>query len=137
MSAVGIVVILFVVLDGEREIESYDLDFPLLKGEPPRSPRTVLRWMSRAFPLALRLQDAIRREVIEKSEPQPVEQLFPGGIPPPDRFSRRRWKAWDQAPFLWQGLAWLFSGAVQLSIPVSVLLAGARGRLSPSDPWLI
>jgi hypothetical protein len=139
VSAVVLMLVVFVVLNGEHEITRYEEDFPLLeKGEdPPRSPRTVQRWLARAFPRALTLQHAIRLEVIQKSEPRPVEQLFPGGLPPPDRLLKRRWKGKDQALFLWKGLAWLFSGAVALETPVAVLLAGARGRLSPGDTSLI
>jgi hypothetical protein len=92
------------------------------------SRRTVQRWLQRALPQALRIQQSLRSAVIERSEPRPVEQLFPRGLSPPAGLVRRRWRDPQAVRSLWQGLAWLFGGAIELAVPTAVLLAEARGR---------
>lgn len=95
---------------------------------------TVTRWLHRAAARALEIEQAIRRAVIERSEPRPVELLFPGGLSPPEELLRRRWRC-DPSEIgsLWRAFAFLFGAAIQLSIPAACLLAEARGRMSTPD----
>jgi hypothetical protein len=90
--------------------------------------RTQQRWLARALPHAMRLQQAIRLTVIERSEPRPVETLFPGGLSPPETVMRRSWRAPPALDKLWRALAFVMGGALRLQIPAAVLLAEARGR---------
>jgi hypothetical protein len=92
--------------------------------------RTVQRWLHRALPRALETQHQIRRALIERSEPRPLEMLFPRGLAPPERLRRRRWKAPTEVWTLWRGLFLLFGGADGLDIPTAPLLAEARGRMT-------
>ncbi|MBA2321458.1 MAG: hypothetical protein H0V89_09905 [Deltaproteobacteria bacterium] len=94
--------------------------------------RTVQRWLRRATPRARETQQAIRRALIEKSEPRPMEMLFPRGLAPPERLTRRRWKDPSSVTSLWTGLFLLFGGTIGLDLPTAPLLAEARGRLT--DP---
>ena len=41
------------------------------------TPRTLQRWLRKALPMALEVQQAVRHALIDKSEPRPVERLFP------------------------------------------------------------
>ena len=93
------------------------------------SRRTVQRWLHRIRPDATRLQGALRTAVIERSEPQPIEELFPGGLSPPEVIRRRRWKDPDETYRLATALAFLVDGAVALSTSVTVLLAEAQKGL--------
>lgn len=90
--------------------------------------RTLQRWLHRLLPQALQWQQAIRLAVIERCEPRPFEQLFPGGVPPPDGLLRRHWRDSPTVASLWRALALLFGGAIALSAPAIALLAEARGR---------
>jgi hypothetical protein len=90
--------------------------------------RTVQRWFHGTLPRATAVQSAIRRALIERSEPRPIEQLFPGGLSPPSTLSRRRWQDPDSVSRLWRGLAMLVVGAKGLNVDTAVLLAEARGR---------
>lgn len=92
--------------------------------------RTVQRWLHRALPRALETQHRIRRALIERSEPRPMEMLFPRGLAPPEHPMRRRWKAPTEVWTLWRGLFLLFGGADGLDIPTAPLLAEARGRMT-------
>jgi hypothetical protein len=95
--------------------------------------RTVQRWLGRAVARAGEVLHYIRLAVIERSEPRPVEHLFPSGLDPPESLSRRRWRWPKEIRELWQALAWLFGGAIALSTPASLLLAEARGRMSATE----
>ena len=95
--------------------------------------RTVQRWLSRAAARADQVLHYIRLAVIERSEPRPVEQLFPSGLDPPDSLLRRHWRRPQEIRQLWQALAWLFGGAIALSTPAALLLAEARGRMSATE----
>jgi hypothetical protein len=99
-------------------------------GEVCASRRTVQRWLHGLLPNAMNTQQAIRRAVIERCEPRPVETLFEGGLSPPQGLERRHWK--DPLPVvtLWRAFAILFRGALGLDVPVALLLAEARGRWS-------
>jgi hypothetical protein len=91
-------------------------------------PRTVQRWLARARPHAMEIQQAVRLAIIERSEPRPVETLFPGGLSPPGHVVRRPWRDPPALDKLWRALAMLLGGALGLCIPAAVLLAEARGR---------
>lgn len=95
------------------------------------SPRTLGRWLQRAVSRAEQLEQAIRRALIERSEPRPVEHLFPTGLSPPQALLGRHWRH-DRSEIaaLHRALAFLFGGATQLLVPVPCLLAEARGRMN-------
>ena len=95
--------------------------------------RTVQRWGGRAAARADEVLHYTRLTVIERSEPRPVEHLFPSGLSPPDGLLRRRWRRPREIQRLWQALAWLFAGAIALSTPASLLLAEARGRMIATE----
>ena len=90
--------------------------------------RTVQRWLRRASRDGLELQHAIRRALIERCEPRPVEHLFPRGLSPPESLARRRWREPDSVTTLHRALTMLFVGVIELDLPTAVLLAEARGR---------
>lgn len=96
------------------------------------SRRTTQRWLHKLLGDSLKIQQAIRRAVIERCEPRPVETLFEGGLPPPDGLVRRPWKDSPSVATLWRALAIVFRGALVLDVPASTLLIEARGRWS--DP---
>jgi hypothetical protein len=113
-------------LDGEHGVQSAPV---VVVDEQDRPcPRTVQRWQSRAQPCAMEIQQAIRLAVIERSEPRPVETLFPGGLSPPGHMLRRPWRDPPALDKLWRALAMLLGGALGLCVPAAVLLAEARGR---------
>jgi hypothetical protein len=100
--------------------------------------RTVQRWLARAVPNALETQQAIRRAVIERSEPRPMETLFPAGLDPPASLTRRSWKHPAEVYQLKTGLYLLFAGALGLDVLAAPLLAEARGRLAnPRSRFLL
>lgn len=100
---------------------------------PAGSKRTVQRWLRRSLPRSEDIQQAIRLAVIERSEPRPVERLFPRGLSPPAELVRRPWKDPDAVVTLWRALAFTIYGEELLHTPVAVLLAEARGRWSGHD----
>ena len=101
----------------------------------PASHRTVQRWTSRALAVAVDVQHAIRFVLIEKCEPRPVEDLFPGGLSPPEAILRR-WRDPSVVCILWRAFALAIGGASKLEIPLPVLLAEARMRSSgPEIPF--
>ena len=133
----GVVVFwkLWAYLDASEGIHSYE--------EPPAIAelggcrRTVQRWMRRALALAPETLQGIRRAIIERSEPRPVEQLFPRGVPPPERLRRSHWRVPASASTLWQAFAMFVGGVVALEIRPPVLLAEARGRQADPNKFLI
>lgn len=102
---------------------------PVAALEPVGSRRSVQRWLARVLTDAARAEGALRTAVIERSEPQPVERLFPGGVSPPAAIQCRRWKDPDATYRLATGLAYLVDGAVALLTSATVLLAEAQSRL--------
>lgn len=126
--------VLFIVLKlsswllSGKGLHTYDERFPCLEGAGAL--RTVQRWLHRLLPAAARLAGALRTAVIERSEPQPIERLFPGGLSPPEAIRRRRWKDSDATYRLATGLAFLVEGAVALSISATALLAEAQQGLN-------
>ena len=121
-----VVLCLWSWMDGEEGVHRCQALLEDFEDRP--APRTVQRWMSRAQPFAMRIQQAIRLAVIERSEPRPMERMFPGGLSPPERLVRRPWRDPLRVVQLWRGLALLLGGALGLQTPVAVLLAEARGR---------
>ncbi|MDX1644410.1 MAG: hypothetical protein R3244_08660 [Thermoanaerobaculia bacterium] len=97
------------------------------------SPRTVQRWLARALPHADETATALRRAVIERSEPRPMEVHVGGGRSPP----HRRWGSSSAVTTLHSGLSLLYEGAAALDVHVSLLLAEARGRQHVRTGWLI
>lgn len=103
------------------EVDTLDLEI--------RSQRTLQRWRSRAAAVGLHVQQAIRHALIERCEPQPVEQFFKGGLSPPISTAD---------PTLTRGLLIGILGARGLAVPLAVLLAEARGRWTgPTDRFPI
>lgn len=123
---------LFCWLDAAVGLHRYET--PLSNG-PSR--RTVQRWLHRARPRALAFQSAVRHALIERSEPRPLETLFPVGLSPPGALSRRRWKDPPAVAALWRALSMLFVGAQKLGIGAAPLLAEARGRHDPQARSLV
>ena len=113
-------------LDGGRGVQEAPQVIEDVQDRP--CPRTVQRWLARALPRAMEFQQAIRLAVIERSEPRPVETLFPGGLSPPNQLVCRHWRDPPALDKLWRALALLMSGARGLEVPAAVLLAEARGR---------
>ena len=99
------------------------------------SARTKQRWLERALPHADETAAALRRAVIERSEPRPMESHVGGGLSPPE--DRRRWADPRAVSTLRSGLSLLLEGAVALDVHVSLLLAEARGRQLVRQPWLL
>lgn len=102
-------------------------------GESCASRRTIGRSLHRLVADDLKIQQAFRRAVIERSEPRPFESLFEGGLPPPQDLERRRWKDPTAVITLWRALTILLRGAVGLDVPAALLLAEARGRWSERE----
>lgn len=123
-------------LDAAGGLHIYDEVLPGLEDHVSR--RNVQRWMRRALAGSLETQQSIRHAVIERSEPRPVERLFPGGPSPPERRSDRRWPVPKRVSKLKTGLAFTIGGALALQIPIPCLLAEARGRWHlTGKPFLI
>ena len=122
-----VVLKLWSLLDGDDGCHnSGDEVVPELRGHVDA--RTVERWLHRALPHALELQQAALRALIERCEPRPVERLFPTGLSPPRGLLHRRWRDPSLVASLWRALAVIVVGATELCIPASLLLAEARGR---------
>lgn len=101
---------------------------------PAQDPRTRQRHLHRLLPRALEIQQAIRRALIERSEPRPLERIFPGGLPPPATL-KRKWSAPATVETLWRALALLLEGSAGLVVPAALLLVEARRRdVTPKDP---
>ena len=102
------------------------------------SRRTVQRWLRRALRHAIAIQQAVRLAVIQRCEPRPIESLFPRGLSPPPALMRRAWKDPLGIACLWRGLTYAVRGSSKLEIPLSTLLAEARGRWDgPFDSLVI
>lgn len=91
------------------------------------SPRTLQRWLRRLLPHAEAIQTALRRAVIERAEPRPIEHLFPTGLSPP-KGGGRRWRNPEQLITLHRGLTIAAAGSRALMTPLAALLAEARER---------
>jgi hypothetical protein len=128
-----VVLIIFSWLDSGRGL-SHSARREPIDGieETCASRRTVQRWFHKLLLQAMTIQQAIRRAVVERCEPRPVEIVFQGGLSPPEGLRRRGWKDPSPAETLWRALAILFRGALALDVTAAHLLAEARGRWS--DP---
>ena len=106
--------------------------------EQARSRRTLQRWVRRAAPRAMDSQQAIRLAIIERSEPRPMERLFPAGLSPPEQLGQRPWRDPQAVAILWGGLTLFFTAAVKLAVPSPILLAEAQRRsATPEKPlWI-
>ena len=96
-------------------------------------PRTRQRWLRRFGPRALAIQQAIRRALLDRCEPRPLEDFFPRGVPPPADLVSRRWSAPATVCSLWRALFLLWTGVQALSVSAAVLLAEARRRDAATD----
>ena len=112
---------------------------PLVSGaDVAVSRRTMQRWLLRALRRAIEIQHAILQVLIQRCEPRPVESLFPRGLSPPPSLMRRAWRDPTSVATLWRGLAYAVQGSNKLEIPLSTLLAEARGRWNgPADSLVI
>lgn len=120
-------------LASEQGAHAHEPALPSLAERPSR--RTLQRWLGRAQRHADDTALALRRAVIERSEPRPMESHIGGGLSPPA--DRRRWADPSAISKLHSGLSLLLQAAVAFAVPVSVLLAEARGRQLIRQPWLI
>ena len=111
------------LLSGEG-VHRHEVELPALEAVASR--RAVQNWLHRLLPAASRVEGALRTAAIERSEPRPVERLFPGGLSPPVDARQRRWKDPGATYRLATGLAILARGAAALDTPATVLLAEAR-----------
>jgi hypothetical protein len=124
--ALIVVLKLWALLDGTSGLHTSPEVLPALEGHV--SPRTTSRWLGRMLPRALELHQAMRRAVIERCEPRPIERLFPAGLSPPRGLQCRRWRDPSSVATLWRAFAIVLAGAIELSVPSALLLAEARGR---------
>ena len=92
------------------------------------SSRTAQRWLVRALPDALEVQQIIREVVIHRCEPRPIEDLFEGGLSPPKNMLPRHWRNATSVSILWTAFAMLIGAGIKLDTPLAFLLAEARGR---------
>ncbi len=130
-----VVICLWAWLVSGRGVENYEDAFPSLCERPSR--RTVQRWMRRALELAMTTQQLLRFAVIERGEPRPMKRLFPSGLAPPEERGRRRWSNRVLVEALHSGLEIVVDGAVSFDVPLPLLLAEARGRSTPGEPFLL
>lgn len=124
-----VMLVVFTWLDSDKGLNHRDRRSPIADIEERcASRRTSQRWLHKFLLDSLNIEQAIRRAVIERCEPRPVEKVFRGGLSPPDGLERRGWSDPPSVTILWRALAMLFLGALDLDVPVSTLLTEARGR---------
>lgn len=100
--------------------------------------RTVQRWLSRAMENAVEIQQAIGSAARNRREPRPGEDLFKGGLSPPDCFYRHPWQNPLAAEALWRANVMLLVATKELDVNASLLLAEARRRCQrPEKPFPI
>jgi len=128
-----VVAALWAWLASGKGVHDHQPVLPSVAERPSR--RTVQRWLRRARRHADETALALRRAVIERSEPRPMESHIGGGLSPPA--DRRRWADPSAIFKLHSGLSLLLQATVAFAVPVSVLLAEARGRQLIRQPWLI
>ena len=134
-SATVLVLKLWAYLDSDAGIVTHEESWAMARLGGSR--RTVQRWLKRAQVSAVQTLQAIRRAVIERSEPRPAEQLFPGGLSPPKALVRRHRCAPASVSSLWQAFTFVVGGALALNVPAPVLLAEARRRRMDRSQFLI
>jgi hypothetical protein len=118
-------------LDSGDSLLDYRQLFEHLEGHATH--RTQRRWLEQAAEQSLSIQQAIRHAAIERCEPRPIEELFPSGLPPPESLLRRKWRDPAEVSQLWRGLAIALGTSIELAVPTAILLAEARGRMSPKQ----
>jgi transposase-like protein len=102
------------------------------------SARTVARFIKAAKQTAEATQQFIREVLIRKMEPRPVEELFPGGLDPPESLRRKQSKEPDTTTTLWRTLYMLRQGAQALPIDPRTLLAWAnKTSQARKQPFLL
>jgi hypothetical protein len=84
------------------------------------SEMTKHRWLRRALPHAMKLQQQIRLAALERSEPRPLEYWFSGGLSPPAGLMRRSWKEPVAIEMLWRALSLAFTGSVVVDRGVGI-----------------
>jgi len=92
------------------------------------SPRTVSRHLKLAKAKAVETQQFIREALIEKMEPRPIEEIFCGGLDPPESLLKKQRAEPEKASTLWRALAMLRKGARSLNEDPRTLLAWANQR---------
>jgi hypothetical protein len=92
------------------------------------SARSVARHLKSAKANAVETQQFIREVLIEKIEPRPVEELFSGGLDPPESLLQRQAKEPKKVSTLWRALYMVHQGAKALSIDPRTLLAWANQK---------
>lgn len=92
------------------------------------STRTLFRSLRSAKAIAFDTQQFIREVLIEKREPRPVEDLFPGGLDPPRSLLERQSPEPEKASILWRALSMLRYGAQALSLDPRTLLTWANQK---------
>lgn len=125
----SMLVLLWSWLDSGESLHNYRQLFKYLEGFV--TSRTLRRWLRQAADQSLRIQQAIRHAAIERCEPRPIEDLFPSGLPPPRSLLQRKWRDPAGTVKLWRGLAIALGTSIRLAVPTAILLAEARGRMSP------
>jgi hypothetical protein len=100
--------------------------------------RTVQRWLARAMRNAVEIQQAIGAAAREIREPRPGEDLFEGGLSPPDYFYCRQWQNPLAVEALLRAVVMLLVATKELDTNASLLLAEARRRCQkPEKPFPI
>jgi glycine/D-amino acid oxidase-like deaminating enzyme len=122
---------LLVCLDSQRGFHNREEVFEDL-GEVV-SDRTVQRWLKRAMENAVSIQQAIGAAARDRREPRPGEDLFEGGLSPPDDFYARPWANPLAAESLWRAIAMLLVASRELGVNASLLLAEARRRCQRTE----
>ena len=127
-TALVIAVSLFAWLDAALGVQTHLRAFPDLDRIESR---TLQRWLHRARPLTL--QQGLRVALLDRGHPP--EDLFPSGVPPPQR-GRHAWRDPAQVLRLHRGLAMALGAAVGLNLPAAQLLGDAHRR-TPHEPFMI
>lgn len=122
---------LFVCLDSPRGFHNREEVFEDL-GEVVTD-RTVQRWLKRAMENAISIQQAIGAAARDRKEPRPGEDLFQGGLSPPDYFYCRSWQNPLAAESLWRAIVMLLVTSRELDVNASLLLAEARRRCQTTE----
>lgn len=113
---------LFAWLDSGVGVHSFVSLFPSLELRPSR--RTVQRWLARWSRFAAFEHDA-RRAVLSRFEPRSLDDLFPGGIPPPNARRPRPWRDPAVVCRLHRGLVMVLGAAVAMAVPAALLVTEA------------
>jgi transposase-like protein len=92
------------------------------------SVRNLARHVKRAKRHALDTQQAIREVVVETIEPRPMEELFPGGLDPPETLRRKQCCEPEESSILWRALHLVRSASTTLTCDPRALLAWANQR---------